>query len=521
MVLYWYLTSVQSQPAPLPSFDFVLFGGTGDLALRKLLPALFRLFAAGHFGDDSRLYSAAFDPLSLCAYRDRVQEALRHALPAHDQAELRHFLNRVEYIALDAAGDEGWDALAAALPATPRLRVFYFATGPELFAGLCERLARFGLATPDSRLVLEKPIGHDRRSAAALHAAVARVFDESRIYRIDHYLGKETVQNLLALRFGNALFEPLWNSSHIERVHITVTETLGVGRRGAYYDASGALRDMVQNHLLQLLCMVAMEPPASLQPEAVRQEKLKVLHALRPMDRESVARRSCRGQYCAGTTAEGPVPGYLEDIGRDASGTETFVALRAELDNWRWAGVPFHLVTGKRLDRQRAEIAVCFRPIPHSIFAGDRLLPNRLLLRLQPDEGIKLLLMNKYPNGDELKLEPVSLDMNFAEAFGVRQLDPYQRLLQEVLRGRLTLFTHRDEIDAAWAWIDPILAAWRESGEAPLPYAADSRGPAGVEAFLPDALLEQQAGVELSAVSPINPGAVAAAPWSPAPPAPG
>ncbi len=293
-----------------------------------------------------------------------------------------------------------------------------------------------------------------------------------------------------------------------------MAETLGVGRRGAYYDASGALRDMVQNHLLQLLCMVAMEPPASLQPEAVRQEKLKVLHALRTMDSESVARRSLRGQYRTGITAEGLVPGYLEDIGRDTSNTETFVALHAELDNWRWAGVPFHLVTGKRLDRQGAEIAVCFRPIPHSIFAGDHVLPNRLLLRLQPDEGIKLLLMNKYPNGDELKLEPVSLDMNFAEAFGVHQLDPYQRLLQEVLRGRLTLFTHRNEIYAAWAWIDPILAAWRESSEAPLPYAAGSAGP--VTIGMPDPLRETT-GLRPGAISP----GVAEAPWSPAPPVPG
>jgi len=489
MVSYWYRIGVQNQPAP--PFDFVLFGGTGDLALRKLLPALFRLFAAGHFGDASRLYAAGLEPLPLCAYRDRVQDALRRALPGHDPAELRHFLNRIEYVTLDATSDAGWDVLAAALPAAPRLRVFYFATGPELFTTLCVRLARFGLATPDSRLVLEKPIGHDRGSAAALHAAVERVFDESRIYRIDHYLGKETVQNLMALRFGNALFEPLWNNAHIERVHITVAETLGVGRRGAYYDASGALRDMVQNHLLQLLCMVAMEPPASLQPEAVRQEKLKVLHALRPMGREDVAGRSCRGQYHAGLSTEGPVPGYLEEIGRDGSGTETFVALQAELDNWRWAGVPFHLVTGKRLDRQLAEIAVCFRPIPHSIFAGGRVLPNRLLLRLQPDEGIKLLLMNKYPSGDELKLEPVSLDMNFATAFGVRQRDPYERLLQEVLRGRLTLFTHRDEIDAAWAWVDPISTAWRESGEAPLPYAAGSAGPVAAGKFLPDLLREE------------------------------
>lgn len=523
MVLYWYLSRVKSvsSPTSIEPFDFVLFGGTGDLALRKLLPALFRLFVVGHFGEDGRLYAAALESHSLCAYRDLAQQAIARALPGHDPEQLRHFLNRVEYLTVDASSESGWEGLAATLPAKPRLRVFYLATGPELFAPLCERIARFRLDTPRSRLVLEKPIGHDRQSAAALHAEVGRVFDESHIYRIDHYLGKETVQNLLALRFGNALFEPLWNSSHIERVHITVAETLGVGKRGAYYDASGALRDMVQNHLLQLLCMVAMEPPASLQPEAVRQEKLKVLHALRPLGADGVASRTCRGQYRAGVTAEGPVDGYLQDIGRADSGTETFVALRAELDNWRWAGVPFHLVTGKRLDRQLADIVVHFRPIPHSIFAGDRVLPNRLLLRLQPDEGIKLLLMNKYPSGDELKLEPVSLDMNFAETFGLRERDPYERLLQDVLRGRLTLFTHRDEIDAAWDWIDPILAAWQERGEAPLPYAAGSRGPAGVEAFLPDALPEQQAGADLGAVSPINPGAVAAAPWSPALPVPG
>ncbi|HEV2212274.1 MAG TPA: glucose-6-phosphate dehydrogenase [Gammaproteobacteria bacterium] len=488
---------MNSPSAPLAAFDFVLFGATGDLALRKLLPALFRQFVDGRLRGDNRILGVAREAQSAEDFRLTVQDALRRAVPDADEAHLDAFLGHVDYLALDATRDEGWEAFAAACHARdPRVRVFYLSVGPEIFAPLCARLARYKLNGPDSRLVVEKPLGRDLASAVTINDAIGAAFPERQIFRIDHYLGKETVQNLLALRFGNALFEPLWNTSHIEQVRITVAETLGVGSRGPYYDATGALRDMVQNHLLQLLCMIAMEPPSSLDPDAIRDEKLKVLRALKPIDFGNAGRLTVRGQYRGGLTADGMARGYLEDIGKPASGTETFVALKAELSNWRWAGVPFYLVTGKRLPEQLAEIEIRFRSIPHSIFAdGGPIAANRLVLRLQPDEGIKLLLMSKYPDSDGLHLSPVSLDVDFAEAFRVRQLDAYERLLLDVVRGKLTLFMHRDEIEAAWRWIDPIVQAWSRASTGPLPYGAGSWGPAAAAAFVqrggePDGSLE-------------------------------
>ncbi|HEV2321726.1 MAG TPA: glucose-6-phosphate dehydrogenase [Gammaproteobacteria bacterium] len=477
---------MNSPSTSLAAFDFVLFGATGDLALRKLLPALYRQFRDGHVGETSRILGVARESHGAGEYRAVVEAALKRAVPEADEESLTAFLARVSYHALDASQDEGWESFAGhCLAGGTRVRVFYLSVSPEIFAPLCTRLARYRLNGPDSRLVVEKPLGRDLTSAVVINGAIGAAFPERQIFRIDHYLGKETVQNLLALRFGNALFEPLWNTSHIEQVRITVAETLGVGRRGPYYDSTGALRDMVQNHLLQLLCMIAMEPPSSLDPEAIRDEKLKVLRALKPIDFGNAARLTVRGQYRGGLTADGTVPGYPEEVGKAASSTETFVALKAELSNWRWAGVPFYLVTGKRLPEALAEIEIRFRAIPHSIFAeGGAIAPNRLVLRLQPDEGIKLLLMSKYPDSDGLHLSPVSLDMNFAEAFRVRQLDAYERLLLDVVRGKLTLFMHRDEIEAAWRWIDPIVQAWSRTSIGPLPYGAGSWGPAAAAAFV-------------------------------------
>jgi glucose-6-phosphate 1-dehydrogenase len=481
-----------NSPNPVSSstpatFDLVIFGATGDLALRKLLPALFRLSLEGRVDATSRILGVAREPLSQAAYWKLAEQALRAAVPAASAAELTRFLGSVGYHALDASRDEGWSEFASAC-AKPdgRVRVFYLSTSPALFAELCQRLRRYGLTDAEARVVLEKPIGHDLVSATAINAAVGAVFDERRIFRIDHYLGKETVQNLLALRFGNSLFEPLWNADHVEHVHITVAESLGVGTRGPYYDAAGALRDMVQNHLLQLLCMTAMEPPSSLDAEAVREEKLKVLRVLRPVHAGNVAQLAVRGQYQAGRIAGQAAPGYLQDIGRAASATETFVSVKAELGNWRWAGVPFYLSTGKRLPQRVSEIVVTFRSVPHSIFAevNGPIVPNRLVLRLQPDEGVKLHLMSKYPESDGLHLRPVSLNMTFADAFGVRQLDAYERLLLDVVRGNLTLFMHRDEIEAAWRWIDPIEQAWSQDPTGPAPYAAGSWGPASAQPFL-------------------------------------
>ena len=477
---------MNSPSAPLAAFDFILFGATGDLALRKLLPALYRQFLDGRVGETSRFLGIARETHSVGEYRSALKAALKRSVPEADEDSLGAFLARVSYHALDASKDEGWESFAGhCLAGGARVRVFYLSMSPVLYADVCQRLARYRLNGPDSRLVVEKPLGRDLESAVAINDAVGAAFPEQQIFRIDHYLGKEAVQNLLALRFGNALFEPLWNTSHIEQVRITVAETLGVGSRGPYYDATGALRDMVQNHLLQLLCMIAMEPPSSLDPDAIREEKLKVLRALKPIDFGNAGRLTVRGQYRGGLTADGMVMGYVEEIGKTASGTETFVALKAELSNWRWAGVPFYLVTGKRLPEQLAEIEVRFRSIPHSIFAdGGPIAPNRLVLRLQPDEGIKLLLMSKYPDSDGLHLSPVSLDVDFAEAFRVRQLDAYERLLLDVVRGKLTLFMHRDEIEAAWRWIDPIVQAWSRSSAGPLPYDAGSWGPAAAAAFV-------------------------------------
>ena len=473
---------MNGQAQPVEVFDLVIFGGTGDLAMRKLLPALLHRFADGQITASSRIIGVARDALQEADYRARIGDALRHELgdDAHGNATLQRFLQIVTYRALDAMQDAGWEDLTRTLlEAGERVRVFYLATAAAVFVPICERLRERGLATGNVRVVVEKPLGSDLASAMAINDAVNRTFNENQTFRIDHYLGKETVQNLIALRFGNALFEPLWRAEHVDHVQITVAETVGVERRAAYYANAGALRDMVQNHMLQLMCMVAMEPPASLDADAIRDEKLKVLRSLRPIGAGNVEQLTVRGQYRAGASASGQVPGYLEESGRGDAGTDTFVALKTEVRNWRWAGVPFYLRTGKRLAERVSEIVITFRAIPHSIFAAiaGPIAPNKLVLRLQPDEGVKLWLMQKYPGPGGLRLRRVPLDMSFAQAFGVRYPDAYERLLMDVVRGNPTLFMRRDEVEAAWRWIDPIRAAWNASDEAPKPYAAGSWGP--------------------------------------------
>ncbi|HEX7325458.1 MAG TPA: glucose-6-phosphate dehydrogenase [Rhodanobacteraceae bacterium] len=467
-----------------------IFGGTGDLAMRKLLPALFRRFVDGQIPTTSRIIGVARTPHSDADYRDTVAAAIKRAVT--DEAALAEhlpaFLELVCYRALDATSDEGWQGFAGLVrhDDPERVRVFYLSTSPRIYVDICQRLHAHGLHEGNARVVIEKPIGRNLETARAINDAVGAVFNEHQIFRIDHYLGKETVQNLLALRFANALFEPLWNAAHIDHVQITVAETVGVEKRGPYYDHAGALRDMVQNHLLQLLCMVAMEPPASLSPNAVRDEKLKVLHALKPINASNAATLTVRGQYRAGATSGGAAPGYLADLGQPQSRTETFVALKAEVGNWRWAGVPFYLRTGKRLPARISEIVLQFRAIPHSIFAESSGVaqPNKLVLRLQPDEGVKLWLMAKYPGPGGLRLTRVPLDMSFADAFGVAQPDAYERLLLDVVRGNPTLFMRRDEVEAAWQWIDPILAAWQAAGDAPHGYTAGTWGPSASVALI-------------------------------------
>ncbi|WP_266157522.1 glucose-6-phosphate dehydrogenase [Dyella silvatica] len=476
------MTASQAQ---VEAFDLVIFGGTGDLAIRKLLPALFHRFVDGQIPTGSRIVGIARETLDDDGYRASLRSALHDA--GGTKAKIDAFLKQVSYRPLDARKDEGWDAFVALIGEQPEhVRVFYLSTSPELFVDICSRLGHHGLNRGKSRVVLEKPIGRDLASANQINDAVGRVFAESQTFRIDHYLGKETVQNLLALRFGNALFEPLWNAEHIDHVQITVAETLGVGRRGAYYDRAGALRDMLQNHMLQLLCMVAMEPPSSLAPDAVRDEKLKVLRSLKAIDESNAAQVTVRGQYRAGASEGQSVPGYLDELEGGKSNTETFVALKAEIQNWRWAGVPFYLRTGKRLPSRLSEIVVVFKPVPHSIFgtSAGPLAQNRLVLRLQPDEGVKLWLTIKHPGPGGLRLRHVPLDMSFAQAFGVQQPDAYERLLLDVVRGNPTLFMRRDEVEAAWRWADPILAAWSASGEAPRPYTAGSWGPSAAVALI-------------------------------------
>ena len=470
-------------------FDLVVFGGTGDLSYRKLYPALFRRHVEGQLSPGTRVIGVSRQRLSREEFAIAVGEALMRFDPAHasNRDALEAFVALLDYVTVDAGGDLGWDELATKLgDDLARVRAFYLATSPELFGKIADRLSSHQLITPAARVIVEKPIGKDGASAAAINDALGAVFTESQIYRIDHYLGKETVQNLMALRFANALFEPLWNSGHIDHVQITVSESIGVESRAGYYDKSGALRDMVQNHLLQLLCLVAMEPPASLSADAVRDEKRKVLQSLLKIDSSNAAERTVRGQYRAGAALGEAARGYLDEVGNTGSVTETFVALKLEIENWRWAGVPFYLRTGKRLPERISEIVVVFRKVPHSVFpeSAGKVHQTKLVIRLQPDEGIKLWLMIKEPGPGGFRLQHVPLDMSFAEAFGVHAPEAYERLLMDVIRGNATLFMRRDEVEAAWAFIDPIRQAWAESKEPPRSYVAGSWGPSAAIALI-------------------------------------
>ncbi|MDZ7602035.1 MAG: glucose-6-phosphate dehydrogenase [Hoeflea sp.] len=478
-----------SQIIPVDPFDYVVFGGTGDLAERKLLPALYHRQLAGQLTEPTRIIGASRSEMDHDAYREFAREALKRHLKGDELKEddVRQFLARLFYVAVDAKSDKGWPELKALLEeGHDRVRAFYLAVGPNLFGDISERIRSNGLVTDQTRIVVEKPIGRDLQSARELNRTIGEVFAEEQIYRIDHYLGKETVQNLMALRFANALYEPLWNSAHIDHVQITVAESVGLEGRAGYYDKAGALRDMVQNHIAQLLCLVAMEPPSSMDAEAVRDEKLKVLRSLKPINESNADAVTVRGQYKAGASAGGPVKGYLEELEGGVSSTETFVAIKAEINNWRWAGVPFYLRTGKRLSERISEIVVAFKPIPHSIFGSGagRITDNKLVMRLQPDEGVKQWIMIKDPGPGGMRLRHVSLDMSFADRFAQRNPDAYERLLLDVIRCNQTLFMRRDEVEAAWNWVDPILTAWQETGQSVQPYTAGTWGPSQAIALI-------------------------------------
>jgi len=474
---------------PVDVFDLVIFGGTGDLAMRKLLPALYHRDRDGQFTADSRIVAVGRSALSRKAYLEQVEQTLHENLASDDfdADQWRTFSGRIKYVKADAMSHDEWGPLKKILAGKEdRIRVIYLATAPSLFGPIATGFKTNDLITPDSRIVLEKPLGRDLQSASEINNQVGECFAENQIYRIDHYLGKETVQNLLALRFANSLFEPLWRRGAVDHVQITVAEDLGVGGRIDFYDRVGALRDMVQNHLLQLVCLTAMEAPSSLHHDAVRDEKIKVLRALRPIGAEAVKTNTVRGQYTAGAIKGETVPGYDEELGGAESSSETFVALKLEIDNWRWSNVPFYLRTGKRLKGKHSEIVVEFQDVPHSIFPEQKfdVMPNRLTIRLQPDEGVKLTLMAKEPGPGGFDLRPVSLDLSFEETFGLRYPDAYERLLMEVLRGNPALFMRRDEVDAAWQWIDGIIAGWAESGQKVESYVAGSWGPTASSVLL-------------------------------------
>ena len=463
----------------------VLFGGGGDLAMRMLLPSLYFLEHDGLLPDGLKIIGAARSEETREEYVEKVRAAVESkakADDAWDDASWRRMEARLDYLAVDATSAESLRPLKDKVG--PGACTSFLAVSPSLYARIVTAMRAAGLAEADDKVVLEKPVGRDLESFRAIDDAVADAFSENQVFRIDHYLGKETVQNLIALRFGNVIFEPLWNNLSIDHVQITVGETVGVGDRWPYYDEYGALRDMLQNHMLQLLCLVAMEPPSDLDPDSVRNEKVKVIRSLRPITDEDAERTTVRGQYVSGTVEGKRVPGYDEERGAD-SDTETFVAMRVDIDNWRWAGVPFFLRTGKRLPEKRTEIVIQFKPVPHSIFgqdARDEDTANRMVIELQPEEDISLTVMNKKPGLDQrMQLQPIQMSLSWGvggkDAKPPRRRIAYERLLLDALNGDSTLFVRRDEAEKAWEWVDGVSQAWVDGDVKPLPYRAGTWGP--------------------------------------------
>jgi glucose-6-phosphate 1-dehydrogenase len=473
--------STTSQLEPVPSFDYVIFGATGDLTMRKLLPALYRRFAEGQIPADAQIIGTARSPLDDAAYRERGLKALREYVREDEfvDATVEQFLGLVHYVSLNGADAEGnWAGLSAKLDAagSERVRVFYLATAPDLYGAIAQNINEKGLRTEQSRIVLEKPIGTDLATARMVNEGVGRHFPENSIYRIDHYLGKEAVQNVIALRFANPMLERLWDRESIEYVQITAAETVGLEGRGGYYDGSGALRDMIQNHLLQVLTVVAMERPSSLDADALRDEKVRVLTSLKPLDRNNLAANVARGQYVRGTTRGQSVPAYREELPDEApSNTETFVALKAEIDNPRWQGVPFYLRSGKRMPEKLTEIVIQFRAGEPGLF-GEARPGSRLVIRVQPNESVILPLFVKQP-GSTFGLDEVDALSKLGEPGRIRFRDSYEGLMLDAVKGSPALFVRKDETEAAWAWVTPILQGWSEAANGPDAYAAGTWGP--------------------------------------------
>ncbi|WP_295552598.1 glucose-6-phosphate dehydrogenase [Limnohabitans sp. Rim8] len=475
------------------AFDLVFFGGTGDLVWRKLMPALFQAYRHDSLPEGGRIIGVGRDDLSDEQYRQQIQSRFDQVDgdKRPNSEEFARFASLLCYVRMDLSKPESYAALSARLAERETDSVvMYLSTAPSLFTTVCEQLAANGLNTAKTRIVLEKPLGHDLASNRAINKAVGQVFKEQQIFRIDHYLGKPAVQNLFALRFGNALFEPLWRREHIANIQITMSEELGVEKRGGFYETTGALRDMVQNHALQLLCAMAMEPPINAHADAIRDEKLKVLRALKRWTPETLSQHVIRGQYSAGNVLGQAVPAYREEPGvNPTSSTETFVALRTEIANWRWAGVPFYIRTGKRMAAREAHIEVNFRATPHDIFKTPGGQVNKLLIHLQPKDGLELHLFaqGQSKRGEAsggATLSPVHLDLDFDKRFGSQRVGAYERLLLDVLDGRLNLFVRSDEQEEAWRWVEPILQHWKNDTIGPRPYAAGTWGPSASSAMI-------------------------------------
>ena len=476
----------------------ILFGASGDLAKRKVIPALYDLAVHGALGPRYSVVGFARTPMTDEVFRATSEEAAKTISEGGpiDPKTWSEFASRLHYCSGDYGNQESYGCLAkriAEIEAANKLsgnRLFYLSTPPEVYPAIVEQLGRTGLARPSTqnawvRIIIEKPFGRDLASAKELNKIVLNAFEEQQVYRIDHYLGKDTVQNLLVLRFGNGIFEPLWNRNYVDQVQITAAETLGVERRGGFYERAGALRDMIQSHVLQLTSLVAVEPPATFDATAVRNEKLKVLQSIRPFDLEMVAQSVVRGQYAPGQFDGKQVPGYREEPGVDAqSRTETFVAMRVLIDNWRWAGVPFYLRTGKRLAKRSTEIMIQFKRAPHIVFRGREAAPNRLVLNIQPEEGISVSFGAKRP-GTEMNIGNVTMNFNYREGFGDPTHSAYATLLSDCVRGDATLFDRGDNVEAAWSLIDPILDVWTAAKSEALPqYASGSWGPQEAELML-------------------------------------
>ncbi|MCH9691189.1 MAG: glucose-6-phosphate dehydrogenase [Gammaproteobacteria bacterium] len=472
------------------SFDMVLFGGTGDLALRKLIPALYRAFKDGDLAEDSRILPVCRQQADADSYVENAREALKIHLKADEYCDTLwgRFSQLLWVVCLDiTAPDEHWDLLVDVFSSvTERVRIFYLAVPPAIFSRCCETLSEKGLIHAHSRVVVEKPLGYNAETANEINTKLALYFPEESIFRIDHYLGKETVQNLLALRFSNVLFECLWDAKSIDHIQISISETVGLENRAGFYDETGAMRDMVQNHLLQLLCLIAMESPNSMSARNIRLEKIKVLESLRPMVGTAVDKHIVRGQYVAGNLNQVLVPGYLEELKAANSGTETFVAIKAHIDNWRWAGMPFYLRTGKRMEKRCAEIVIQYKKVSHQVYGQQvgEVLPNRLVIRLQPEESIKLVLMAKKMDSLAIKLQAAELNLTLSDTYDSFKSDAYKRLLLDVVENNSALFIHREEVNAAWAWVDPIIDYWRQAKDQPQLYRAGTWGPTAADELL-------------------------------------